>query len=121
MDIWLAALTGIVTSAIASSGFWAYLQKRDTRKDATNQLLLGLAHDRIVHLGMTYIERGSVNKDEYEDLIKYLYGPYSSFGGNGLAEKVMADVAKLPMTGVTKIRLVKEHNERQLVEVYEQQ
>lgn len=106
------AIGAIVGSLIASGGFWAWLSKRDTRRNATTQLLLGLAHDRIIHLGMGYIERGSITKDEYEDFEKYLYGPYSNFGGNGLAEKVMAHVKLLPMTGQdkTRFRVVKEHN-----------
>jgi hypothetical protein len=109
----LTVIVTIITAIGASGGFWAYLQKRDTRKNATNQLLLGLAHNEIIRQGMTYIERGSITKDEYEDLEKYLYGPYSEFGGNGLAEKVMAEVKLLPMTGAhkTRARIVKEHNE----------
>lgn len=95
MEPWLLAALTIVGSVGASSGFWAYLQKRDTQKSATTQLLLGLAHDRIIFLGMKYLDRGWITKDEYEDFIKYLWNPYSSFGGNGLAEKIMADVQKL--------------------------
>ena len=110
----LIAIGTVVSSIVASGGFWAYLQKRDTRRNATTQLLLGLAHDRIIHLGMSYIERRSITKDEYEDLEKYLYGPYSAFGGNGLAEKVMTEVKLLPMSGAhkTRARIVKEHDER---------
>jgi hypothetical protein len=122
MPDWVINVLTIVASIGASSGFWAYLQKRDTRRDATTQLLLGLAHDRIIYLGMSYIDRGWISKDEYEDIMKYLYVPYSSFGGNGLAEKIMADVKSLPMRGVTKttIKVVKEPHEQQHVEVYEQ-
>lgn len=89
----------VITSVIASSGFWAFLQKRDAQKGATMQLLLGLAHDRIIFLGMSYVDRGWLTKDEYEDFIKYLYAPYSEFGGNGLAEKVFQEVKKLPIRG----------------------
>lgn len=95
---WPFLLT-VVTSFVASGGFWAYIQKRDTQKSATVQLLLGLAHDRIIFLGTKYLDRGWLTYDEYEDFIKYLYEPYSHFGGNGLAEKVMQDVARLPMRG----------------------
>lgn len=111
----LLAMATIISSIAASGGFWAYLQKKDTRRNATTQLLLGLAHDRIIHLGMTYIERRSITKDEYEDLEKYLYGPYSAFGGNGLAEKVMTEVKLLPMSGAhkTRARIVKEHNDHE--------
>lgn len=93
---WVSILT-VVGSVVASSGFWAWIQKYDNRKGATTRLLLGLAHDRIIYLGMEYLERGWLTKDEYEDFMKYLYKPYSQFGGNGLAEKVVDDVKKLPI------------------------
>lgn len=60
-------------------------------------LLVGLAHDRIVHVGRGYIRRGWITFDEYEDFMKYLYDPYSKFGGNGLAEKVAEGVRALPI------------------------
>jgi len=85
---------------MASSGFWAYFKSKENRKDANTVLLLGLAHDRIVHLGMGYINRGYISKDEYEDFMKYLYGPYSTFGGNGLAERIAASVSELPFRSV---------------------
>lgn len=119
-DGWTVAVFTIIGSIAASGGFWAWLSKRDARKGATHQLLLGLAHDRIVHLGMGYIDRGWVTKDEFEDLLKYLYIPYSEFGGNGLAEKVMNDVKALPMYGSdkTRVRLVKETDERYHASTY---
>jgi len=95
---WLIVIITIIGSVAASSGFWAYLQRKDALKGATTQLLLGLAHDRIIHLGMAYLERGWLTKDEYEDFMKYLVDPYSTFGGNGLAEKVVIDVKKLPIS-----------------------
>ena len=97
MDPLAAAIMASVGSVLASTGFWTYMQKRDVRKGATTQLLLGLAHDRIIFLGMGYLERGWLSKDEYEDYMKYLVKPYSAFGGNGLAEKVVEDVKKLPI------------------------
>lgn len=99
MDPWMLFVVGLVTAFGASGGFWAYLTHRDVQKKAWTQLLLGLAHDRIIFLCMKYIERGSITKDEYEDLVKYLWAPYSTFGGNGLAEKIMRDVQNLPMRG----------------------
>lgn len=94
----LAAIT-VFGSVLTSSGLWAWLQKRDSQRSANTQLLRGLAHDRIIFLGMKYLERGHVTKDEYEDLIKYLWTPYSASGGNGLAEKIMKEVMLLPMRG----------------------
>jgi len=115
LDNWIPALLTVVTSVGASSGFWAYFQKKDNQRNATIQLLLGLAHDRITFLGMKYIERGWITKDEYEDYIKYLYAPYSHFGGNGLAERVMNEVAKLPFRSVNPIvQIVEEKHVRDL-------
>lgn len=88
----------IVVTLIASSGFWAFILKRMENKDNRTILLLGLAHDRIIYIGKSYLRRGSITYDEYEDFMKYLYLPYSEFGGNGLAEKIKNEVAKLPMT-----------------------
>lgn len=112
-ELLLGFIVTIVSALISAGGFWAWLEKRSTRKSALTQLVLGLTHERIVHLGMGYKDRGSITKDEYEDLIKYLWAPYSTFGGNGLAEKVMSDVKLLPMTGANKSRLVavREHDD----------
>ena len=99
MEDWLQTALTVIASVGASSGFWAWLQKRDTKKSATTRLLLGLAHDRIIFLGMSYIDRGWITKDEYEGFFKYLYAPYQDFGGNGLAERVMVDVQSLPIRG----------------------
>lgn len=93
----IEVIVAILVSTIASSGFWTYMSRRDTKKSSTTRLLLGLAHDRIIFLGMNYITRGWITKDEFEDFVKYLWEPYSEFGGNGLAEKVYATVKALPI------------------------
>lgn len=87
----------IVCSVLASSGFWAYIQKRGDKNDLRTQMLIGLGHDRIIYLGMSYIERGWITQDEYENLYDYLYKPYEQMGGNGSAKKVMDEVDKLPV------------------------
>lgn len=88
-------LVTIVCSVIASSGFWAYLMKRNEKNDVHTRVLIGLAHDRIIELGLSYIERGYITKDEYENLYDYLYVPYSQMGGNGSAERIMKEVQRL--------------------------
>lgn len=60
-------------------------------------MLLGLAHDRIMSLGMEYINRGYITHDEYENLRRYLFEPYEALGGNGSAGRVMQEVDKLPI------------------------
>lgn len=96
MEIWQIIIT-IIGSVVASSGFWAYLQKRYEKNDVKSRLLIGLAHDRIIYLGMSYIERGFITKDEYENLHDYLYAPYLEMGGNGSAKRIMNEVSNLPI------------------------
>lgn len=97
MEPWLQTFLTILGSVVASSGFWAYLQSRRDKNDAKSRMLIGLGHDRIVELGLTYIERGWITQDEYENLDDYLYKPYVELGGNGSAKKIMQEVAKLPI------------------------
>lgn len=97
IEPWLQMLVTIICAVIASSGFWAFIQKRNERKDIKTQMLIGLAHDRIIYLGMSFIERGWISQDEYENLYEYLYKPYEQMGGNGSAKRVMTEVNKLPI------------------------
>ena len=91
----LQILITVITSVFVFSGLWAFIQSRRDKKDARHELLVGLAHDRIISLGMNYIERGEITRDEYENLHDYLYVPYQKMGGNGSAARVMAEVEKL--------------------------
>lgn len=97
MQLLLPLIITSIGSVIASSGFWAFIQRKSQTKSTTNKLLLGLAYDKIVTLGMTYVDRGHITRDEYEEFVTYLYQPYKECGGNGTAERVMAEVAKLPL------------------------
>lgn len=97
MQAYLPTVLAVLGSVLASSGFWAFLQRRDSTKRATHKLLLGLAYDKIATLGMHYIERGWISRDEYEEFRKYLYEPYKEFGGNGVAEQIMQQVSNLPL------------------------
>jgi len=97
MDLVQNILIPLVIALIASSGFWALLEKRSVRTSGQTELLIGLAHDRIIWLGMSYIQRGWIYHDEYENLITYLYRPYQKLGGNGSVLRVMEEVNKLPI------------------------
>ena len=110
---WVVTLVmTMLVSSLSSAGLWNYLTRKNEKNNATTQLLLGLAHDRIIYLGMNYIERGYITKDEYDDLLRYLYNPYSKFGGNGLAERVMEAVSSLPIQNRTTIKEMEKHAER---------
>lgn len=97
MDFWAQLIATIVCSVLASSGLWTLLSKRMDKNSAEKELLIGIAHDRIMFLGMSYITRGYITKDEYENLYQYLYNPYRKAGGNGSAEHIMNQVDKLPI------------------------
>ena len=97
METWFQIVLTVFSSVLASSGLWAYIMKKAEQKDSKTEMLIGLGHDRIVYLGMVYIERGWINQDEYENLNDYLYKPYEKLGGNGSAKKIMQEVNKLPI------------------------
>ena len=97
MDIWVQIAVPLVAAVLTSSGLWAVVAKRVDKGDAQRKMLVGLAHDRIVHLGMVYVDRGYITQDEYENLNDYLYAPYEKMGGNGSAKRVMEVVRRLPM------------------------
>ena len=90
-------IVSVICASLASSGLWACIAKRIDKKDAKTKMIVGLGHDRIMCLGMEYIARGYITRDEYENLYKYLYVPYDALGGNGSAKRVMREVEKLPI------------------------
>ena len=97
MNGFLQTFITILASVLASSGFWAFMQRRLDRKDIKTEMLIGLGHDRIMALGMLYIERGFITRDEYENLYEYLCKPYEKLGGNGSARRIMDEVDRLPI------------------------
>ena len=107
MEPWFQIVLTVVSSVLASSGLWAYITKRLEKKDVKTEMLVGLGHDRIMYLGMSYIERGYITSDEYENLYEYLYKPNEKMGGNGSAKRVMNEVNKLP---IHKSKYEEEHN-----------
>jgi len=87
----------VLIAVITSSGFWLFLGNYKDRKGLQTELLIGLAHDRVVSLCMHYITRGWITQDEYENLNVYLYKSYEKLGGNGSARRLMLEVDKLPI------------------------
>jgi hypothetical protein len=94
-------IAAIIASVFGSGGFWAFItykvQRKDAKDSAEAQMLKGLGHDRICHLGSVYVKQGYITKDDYENLHDYLFIPYKKLGGNGTAEKIMSEVEKLPL------------------------
>ena len=98
MEPWVQQIAvPIAVAVLTSSGLWALVSKRADKNDAERKMLVGLAHDRITHLGMAYLTRGYITQDEYENLNDYLYQPYEKMGGNGSAKRIMEEVRRLPI------------------------
>ena len=91
----------IFAAVFGSTGFWALLtaiyNAHNKKVSVEGKMLRGLAHDRIVELGESYLARGYITTDEYENLHDYLFVPYKELGGNGTAAKIVEDVKKLPL------------------------
>ena len=69
MEPWVQeVLLPIVLAMLASNGLWALIGKRREKNNVERKMLVGLAHDRIIHLGMVYVTRGYITQDEYENL-----------------------------------------------------
>lgn len=85
------------TAILASSGFWAFINRKRNVTAQTKALLIGLAHDRIVTLSLQYIHRGCVTQEEHENLSVFLFHPYDQMGGNGSVLRLMQEVNKLPI------------------------
>lgn len=81
---------------LGGGGFWAWVMYRQQNESAANKMLMGLGHQKIMELGLFYIDRGYITHDEYQDLRTYLFEPYKAMNGNGTAEKMLGDVGRLP-------------------------
>lgn len=101
----------IFGSALASSGFWSFMSRRADNRQAVDHVIRGLAHDRIIHVGRGYIHRGWISWDEYEDWTTYLVKPYTELGGNGIAERVINEVDRLPIRNAREDK--RQHDARQ--------
>ena len=98
MEPWVQQIAvPLAVAVLTSSGLWALVSKRADKNNVERKMLVGLAHDRITHLGMAYLTRGYITQDEYENLNDYLYQPYEKMGGNGSAKRIMEEVRKLPI------------------------
>ena len=96
MEPWFQVVLTIFSSVLASSGLWAYLQKKSEQKDVKTEMLIGLAHDRIMYLGMSYIDRGCVTQDEYRKSGGYIStNPTNVWAGMVQTKRIMQEVDKL--------------------------
>jgi hypothetical protein len=101
-EVWVRVFMIIFGSTMGSTGMWSFLRSRDTKRAATTRLMMGMARETITTHGKAYIERGYITVEEYDELDKYFYKPYTALGGNGTAERIMAEVSRLPFRSQTR-------------------
>lgn len=95
--------TQIILACLASGGLFSFLQfiitlliDRKKKPNNETQLLLALAHDKIIFLCKECINKEYMTQDEYDNILQ-LYTPYRNAGGNHLAKKYFEQVEKLPI------------------------
>ena len=97
----------IIAAIIGSNALFAFLQYLITRHDMReakkndkdslqSKMILGLGHDKLLHLTSKYVRRGGITLKEKQNL-RYLYVPYKEMGGNGDCEIGYNACAKLPV------------------------
>ena len=103
MEIWSQVVIPTLAVVLGgATGFWGYMSQRDKAKTASNKLMMGIAYKTLTTLGVSYIDRGWITKDEFEEYQKYYYEPYKALGGNGVAELIMSRVMSLPFSSKSK-------------------
>lgn len=90
-------LVTIAVALIGSSGVWGVFTMIIQKRNVSTLLLIRIAQHLLVTEAYRLLEQGYMSTDEYKNITKGLYEPYKLLGGNGLAEKLINDVSKLPM------------------------
>lgn len=86
----------VITTLLGSSGIWMWAKSKSDRNNHEHALLLGVSKNQLITLGRTYLDRGYITMDEYEEYEEE-YKLYSALGGNGLARRVFKQVDDLPI------------------------
>lgn len=92
----VTVIVPIVVAIITSGGVWGFLERKNARKKNTELLIMGLARSTIIKECEYYIHKECISSQEYDDIILYLYDPYTQLGGNGLAKRLVNEISNLP-------------------------
>lgn len=90
-------LVTIIVALIGSSGVWGVFHMLIQKKNTSSMLLMKVTQHVLIMESHRLLEQGYMTSDEYRNITKGLYEPYKLLGGNGLAEKMLNDIAKLPI------------------------
>lgn len=97
-----AILTAVTSSGVMSLVLY-FIQRHDRKKEkaeandsAQSKMLLGLGHDKLIHLTDKFVRRGAITLKEKRNL-EFLYIPYAELGGNGDCKIGYDACQKLPV------------------------
>ena len=93
-------IIAIISSGALStliSGIFNLWSARKKSNDGVRAGMKMLLYDRIKHLGIAYISRGSITTDELEDLTEMHRIYHYDLDGNGFLDALMNSVNKLPI------------------------
>lgn len=96
MEEWIPVLITSIATFLASSGFWGFVQFRNSKDTSETKLLKGLGYFTLVGECQKHLDKGYIGKEEYYELYTHLYEPYKLLGGNGSAKRMMEAVDQLP-------------------------
>lgn len=96
MNEWVPVLISSIATFLASSGFWGFMQYRNSKDTYEMKLLKGLGYFALVDVCQKHLDKGYISKGEYYELYTHLYEPYKLLGGNGSAAHMMEAVDRLP-------------------------
>lgn len=74
----------------------AYIRKQQDLEKSHLTLILASYRFRLIQLCRTYLKRGYVTSDEYEQLLEF-YKVYEGLGGNGQAKEFYEKATHLPI------------------------
>ena len=86
----------LLSALFGAPGLWAFVKSKTDHKSTAQKLLYMVSKNQLIALGRTYIERGYITMEEYEEF-EAEYTLYSALGGNGLARRVFKQVDELPI------------------------
>ena len=86
----------ILSAVLGAPGIWAWAQTKAGHNNNAAELLRSVSKNQLIALGRTYLDRGYITMDEYEEY-EAEYKLYSAVGGNGLARRVFKQVDDLPI------------------------
>ena len=95
-------IAAVILALIASSGVWGYIMYRQQRRDRKNDdmkcvkdAVRGILFTDILDAGDKYIERGYITIKQLNNFKKYLYDPYKTLDGDGMADEIWENLSDL--------------------------